>query len=170
MSQLPGDDDELKPSETEQQQVFEELAGALRLQSPNAARRAALRARVLAEAQFAQAPSGTSTVRAELASWISLGPKVEMKILRRDVATNMQSVLLRVAAGGMIPGHRHTLEEEFIILEGECSIGKHLLGVGDAHVAAPGSWHEDITTQTGALVFVRGEMRTAPPAPALPNY
>jgi quercetin dioxygenase-like cupin family protein len=135
---------------------FDELAGSLRSRPPEPARREALRARVL-DAARAAAPEGTATARGAEMPWIALAPKVEMKVLRRDAATRTQSVLLRVAAGGRIPGHRHTLEEEFIILEGECHVGSHRLGAGDAHIAAPGSWHDDITTQTGTLVFVRGE-------------
>ena len=157
----PSDDDaDVMSSEAGQAQVFDELASALSPQAPHGVRRDALRARML-EAARAAAPEGTATVRAADTQWIALGPKVEMKILRRDAATLTQSVLMRVAAGGSIPAHRHTQEEEFIILEGECHIGTHRLGAGDAHIAAAGSWHDDITTQTGALVFVRGEYRPA---------
>ena len=155
MNRTSDDGGDLKASEG----VFSELAGALRPLAPRPARRAALRTRVLAAAH-ATAPEGTATVRAASCAWIVLGPKVEMKILWRDAATRTQSVLMRVAAGGSIPGHRHTQEEEFILLEGECHVGTHRLGAGDAHIAAPGSWHEDITTRTGALVFVRGEYRS----------
>lgn len=153
-------DDDATFAEAASPPVFDELAGALRPQAPHAAQRDALRSRVL-EAARATAPEGTATVRASDTQWVALGPKVEIKILRRDAATLTQSVLMRVAAGGLIPAHRHTQEEEFIILEGECHIGTHRLGAGDAHIAAAGSWHEDITTRTGALVFVRGEYRPA---------
>jgi anti-sigma factor ChrR (cupin superfamily) len=159
MNRKPDESGAELSSEIEQAQIFEELAGALRLQSLEPAQREALRARSL-DAARAATPAGTATLRATEAAWLVLGPKVEMKILRRDPATRMQSVLLRVAAGGMIPAHRHTLEEEFIILEGECQVGTDRLIVGDVHIAAPGSWHDDITTQTGALVFVRGEIRS----------
>jgi len=142
--------------EADEGSVFDELAGSLRPQAPGLAQRENLRARVL-DAARAAAPEGTATLRGAEAPWIAVAPKVEMKVLRRDAATRTQSVLLRVAAGGRIPGHRHMLEEEFIILEGECHVGSHRLGAGDAHIAAAGSWHDDITTQTGALVFVRGE-------------
>jgi quercetin dioxygenase-like cupin family protein len=64
---------------------------------------------------------------------------------------------MRVAPGGVIPRHQHTQEEEFVVLEGECHIGAHRLCAGDAHIASAGSWHEDITTQQGVLVLLRGE-------------
>ena len=60
------------------------------------------------------------------------------------------------------PRHRHSKDEEFIVLGGECKIGTQRLVAGDAHFASAGSWHEDITTETGVLVLLRGEY--PPPA------
>ncbi len=51
------------------------------------------------------------------------------------------------------------------MLEGECQIGTHRLVAGDVHVATAGSWHESLTTRTGALVLVRGEY----PHPSWPS-
>lgn len=106
-------------------------------------------------------PSGTMTVRAEGAEWITLSPLVKFRRLRVDARAGSQTVLVRAEPGGFIPRHRHTQDEEFIVLEGECHIGGHHLRAGDAHFAAAGSWHDDITTQTGVLVLVRGECRAA---------
>ena len=102
-------------------------------------------------------PPGTQTVRAEGAEWIALTPLVKIRRLRVDAAAGSQTVLVRAEPGGFIPRHRHGQDEEFIVLEGECHIGGHHLRAGDAHFAAAGSWHDDITTQTGVLVLVRGE-------------
>ena len=104
---------------------------------------------------------GTSTIRAEGAEWIALSPLVKIRRLRVDIEAGNQTVLLRAEPGGFIPRHRHNQDEEFIVLEGECHIGGHHLRAGDAHFAAAGSWHDDITTQTGVLVLVRGECRAA---------
>lgn len=104
---------------------------------------------------------GTTTVRAEGAEWIALSPLVKFRRLRVDTQAGSQTVLLRAEPGGFIPRHRHNQDEEFIVLEGECHIGGHHLRAGDAHFAAAGSWHDDITTQTGVLVLVRGECRGA---------
>jgi quercetin dioxygenase-like cupin family protein len=72
--------------------------------------------------------------------------------------------LVRALPGASLPRHRHSQEEEFIVLEGECYIGTHHLRAGDAHFAAAGSWHDDVTTRTGVLVLIRGEY----PAPSHP--
>jgi len=108
------------------------------------------------------APVGTTTSRASEAEWIALSPLVKCRRLRVDTVAGSQTVLVRAEPGGRIPGHRHTQDEECIVLEGECHIGNHHLRAGDAHFAPAGSWHGDISTRTGALVLVRGEY----PAPA----
>jgi quercetin dioxygenase-like cupin family protein len=133
------------------------LAAATRPADLPAATREALRARVLERARDT-APEGTRTLRADAGGWLALDAHVQVRVLRRDAGTRTQTVLMRVAAGGRYPAHRHTQDEEFIVLEGECRIGAHRLGAGDVHLAAAGSWHDDITTSTGVLVMVRGEM------------
>lgn len=102
-------------------------------------------------------PEGTTTVRADEADWIALSPLVKVRRLRVDAEAGTQTILVRAEPGGCLPRHQHARDEEFIVLEGECYIGRHHLRAGDAHFAAAGSWHEDLTTPTGVLVLVRGE-------------
>lgn len=102
-------------------------------------------------------PEGTATVRAAEAEWIALSPLVKFRRLRVDVEAGSQTVLVRAEPGGCVPRHRHSKDEELIVLEGECYIGDHHLRAGDANFASAGSWHDDLTTRTGVLVLVRGE-------------
>ena len=138
-------------------EVFVEIASAARPAELSATKRVSLRERVLGAARET-APEGTRTLRANEGEWLDLDAHVRIRVLSRDAVAGTQTVLMRVAAGGRFPGHRHTQEEEFIVLEGECHIGAHRLGTGDVHIASAGSWHDDITTRTGVLVMVRGEM------------
>jgi quercetin dioxygenase-like cupin family protein len=103
-----------------------------------------------------------STLRAAEGEWRTVSPLVEIRVLRVDSIAGNQTVLIRVAPGGVMPRHQHAQDEEFIVLEGECRIGTLQLRAGDAHFARAGSWHEDITTSAGVLVLLRGEY----PAPA----
>ena len=134
---------------------FEQISGAV---AP-ADVKAETRERVWMKIRERVAPPGTTTSRASEAEWIALSPLVKCRRLRVDTVAGSQTVLVRAEPGGCIPGHRHTQDEECIVLEGECHIGNHHLRAGDAHFAAAGSWHGDITTRTGALVLVRGEYR-----------
>ncbi|HEY4367660.1 MAG TPA: cupin domain-containing protein [Steroidobacteraceae bacterium] len=119
-------------------------------------RREALRRQALRRARDATI-DGTATLRAENTPWVDCAPFIQMKVLRRDQAAGYQTVLIRMQPGGVLPAHRHKKEEEFIVLQGECHIGTHRLAAGDAHLAAVGSWHAPVTTQTGVVVLLRGE-------------
>jgi quercetin dioxygenase-like cupin family protein len=140
--------------------VFEKLAGALKPAEVSEAQRQRMRGRI--RELVAPLPAGMTTLRAAEGEWREMGPLAQRKVLRVDPVAGNQTVLIRAAPGGILPRHRHSQDEEFIVLEGSCRIGELLLVAGDAHFAAAGSWHEDITTDTGVLVLLRGEY----PAPA----
>lgn len=134
----------------------ESLASAVRPAELGAEQRDRMRRRIVDRARE-QAPEGTRTLRANDGEWIEIAPLVEVRELRRDEEPGTHTSLMRMRPGGVIPAHSHEREEEFIILEGECQIGTHRLVAGDVHIAAAGSWHEQVTTRSGVLVLLRGE-------------
>jgi quercetin dioxygenase-like cupin family protein len=140
--------------------LFARLATALPAHDLPGQQRELMRQRVMRS--VSGQPAGTTTVHASGGEWVALTPLVMMKVLRIDAQAGNQTVMVRARAGGRLPRHRHGHDEEFIVLEGECRIGNLHLRAGDAHFAAAGSWHDEITTDTGVLVLVRGEY----PAPA----
>lgn len=144
----------MPPDETGE--VFAALADGLRPATLADAQRQRLRDRVRAIPSEAL-PAGMNTLRSSEGEWLPLNPLVQIKVLRVDAAAGSQTVLLRAARGAVLPRHRHSRDEEFIVLEGECRIGDLRLQAGDAHFAAAGSWHDDIITDSGVLVLVRGE-------------
>lgn len=150
MSRSPDDDDDLPMD------LQDSLAAAVRPAELGTEQRGRMRRRIV-ELAREQAPEGTRTVRAGETAWVQIAPFVEVRELHRDELAGMHTSLLRMRPGGVIPAHRHEREEEFIILEGECYIGTHRLVAGDAHIAAAGSWHESVTTESGVVVLLRGE-------------
>jgi len=112
--------------------------------------------RILARIQSASPPL-TETIRAAEMHWVSAGPGVEVMVLRSNVERNDQTVLIRMQPGSVVVGHRHTQEEECLILEGEVFIGDLRLERGDRHVARPGAIHAPITAPQGALLLIRSE-------------
>jgi quercetin dioxygenase-like cupin family protein len=82
---------------------------------------------------------------------------VEMRELRRDETSGVYTSLVRMRPGGVIPAHHHEREEECIVIEGEVQIGTYHLSAGDVHIAAAGSWHEQVSTRRGVLVLLRGD-------------
>jgi quercetin dioxygenase-like cupin family protein len=137
--------------------VVERLAAAIAPVELAHADREAMHSRILRRT-LEDAPPGTFTRRAADMRWVSAGPGVEVKMLRMDRDRNDQTVLLRMQPGAVVVGHRHTQEEECLVLEGEVFIGSHRLGQGDMHVARPGAVHPPIRAPGGALLLIRSEM------------
>jgi len=136
--------------------ILELLTAALQPIELSVARRDRLRLRILSQARDS-VPPGTMTTRSAAAEWLQIAPLVAARELHRDEAAGTHTSLLRMQPGAIIPAHRHTKDEDFVVLEGECYIGTHLLHAGDIHSAAAGSTHEAVTTRTGVLVLLRGE-------------
>jgi quercetin dioxygenase-like cupin family protein len=119
-------------------------------------RRVALLDRI-AKRVHAAIPEGTAVRRGTAREWVQVAPFLQARLLNVDAESGMHASLLRMQAGGVLPSHRHTRDEEFIVLEGECHVGELLLVAGDVHFAAAGSVHGPITTTSQVLVYLRGE-------------
>ena len=95
------------------------------------------------------------TVRADCGLWEPIGPGLERKVLWQS--GDALSCLMRLAPGAVAAGHAHPIDEECVVLEGTLRIGPHLLlRAGDFHVGVAGVDHEDASTETGAVVYLRG--------------
>ena len=137
--------------------TIERLAGALAPAELTQAERDAMLARIMARAGQ-DPPAGTFTIRSADMHWVTVGPGVEVKVLRMDEERNDQTVLIRMQPGASVVGHRHTQQEECLILEGEVTVGDYRLFQGDMHVALPGAVHAPILAPHGALLMIRSEM------------
>lgn len=95
------------------------------------------------------------TIRADEGVWTALTLLVEMKLLYIDKSTESRSFLVRLQPNGSLPAHDHSTNEECMVLEGEVSLGGIQAKAGDYHLAPKGLRHGIISSQTGALLFVR---------------
>jgi quercetin dioxygenase-like cupin family protein len=86
--------------------------------------------------------------------WQPFGPGLTMKVLHHDGDT--MSYLVRLAAGASLPAHRHPVDEECVVLEGEMCIGDLVVGAGGYHLGRRGVLHDQLTSPGGALIFLRG--------------
>lgn len=93
--------------------------------------------------------------------WEVIADGVEQKILWRD--KDRISRFLRLAPGARLPPHAHDGDEECMILRGDAFVGDLLLQAGDFHLAPSGSEHGEVSSDCGALAFIRG--REALPLP-----
>ena len=130
--------------------------------------RASMRARVMertADVRPADVqPADTETIRGSEVAWREAWPRVWVKVLRADVAADVQITLMRFEPGGRIPGHAHRSDEECYVIEGEVLVGSHLVRAGDFHVAHAGGQHPDLFSGSGALVMLRSELHRPQPA------
>ena len=107
-------------------------------------------------------PFGTTTVRADEGVWQELAPGIHIKVLHEDPSTNTRSYFVRMEPGSRVPSRTHTQEEQCLVLEGEVTIGDHVMRSGDWRVARPESRHVDFWSKTGCLLFIRSELAARP--------
>ena len=147
----PLDPDDPRASEA----VAGSLAEALRPVQPLPARGAAMRERLLERARAGRAYSnGFITVRRDEGEWRPLVEGVRVKLLNDGAVA--RSVLVELEPGGALPIHRHHEHEECVVLRGEAQLGEITVRQGDYHIALAGSRHGRVSSQSGALLYLRG--------------
>ena len=139
--------------------AFDAVLAALALgaaeHAPPAAARQKLLARIAAEASPApDAARQFLNLRAAEGRWHEFGAGIEVKQLFKDPAQSTVTYLLKLAPGAQLPPHHHRGAEQCYILTGDLYTNKLRLGPGDFHVALPGSTHETISSEGGALVLI----------------
>ena len=88
--------------------------------------------------------------------WHATGEGVEVLSLRGD--SEVVSMLVRFAAGASVPDHRHALDEDCLVLQGEMFLGDILLRTGDYQLAPAGGSHFGETSDVGVLFFFHGAL------------
>jgi quercetin dioxygenase-like cupin family protein len=97
------------------------------------------------------------TVQPGPAGWQPFGAGVQLKVLHE--AGGVMSYLVRLAPGAALAAHRHPIDEECVVLEGEVVIGELRVGAGGFHLGRREVLHDHVRSDGGALIFLRG----APP-------
>ena len=139
-----------KPGEVLPPDITNALSSELTPIEMQPERRQALRERVMHTVR----ESAMHTIPSTGGEWKELTPLVQMKLL--SAFDGAHSFLLRMAPGAVVPAHRHPADEECIVLEGEAWLGDIKVCAGDYHIARQGTKHGAVTSQTGALLFIRG--------------
>jgi quercetin dioxygenase-like cupin family protein len=124
---------------------------------------ARVKARVLTAIR-SEGSAGSTTVRSG-EGWERLAPGIDRKLLWQ--AGSVTSCMMRFAPGAQVPAHVHAEDEECVVLEGTVRIGELVLHPGDFHVGHKGSLHVLATTDTGAVVFLRGVADAPAHAPSV---
>ena len=98
--------------------------------------------------------AGLCTVRAQEGIWHGLVSGIRYKPLWQSLQGN--SVLVEFAPDSALPLHRHNYLEEGIVLTGGLQLDDEELTPFDYHISPAGSRHGRISSNQGALAFLRG--------------
>lgn len=139
--------------------VLEALAAASRPISPNPGLKAALMARVSADAKARLGtPSDEQTpfltLRAEAADWAELAPGVKARTLLDDRTINRVTLLIRMEPGADYPDHHHAGVEECYVIDGTLNIAGTILNKGDYQRCLPHTDHGASFSTTGCLLLI----------------
>ncbi len=99
------------------------------------------------------------TLPAGGAGWQPFGAGLTIKVLHES--GGVMSYLLRLAPGAALPPHRHPIDEECVVLEGEVCIGELRIASGGFHLGRKDVLHGRLHSPHGALIFLRGAVPEA---------
>lgn len=100
--------------------------------------------------------SAAGWVDASAKPWLANGPGVQVQPLRGD--RDVVSMLVRFAPGAAVPDHRHALDEDCLVLEGDMFLGDILLREGDFQLAPAGGSHFGECSDNGVLFYFHGAL------------
>jgi anti-sigma factor ChrR (cupin superfamily) len=95
------------------------------------------------------------TLKLAQGQWQPFGRGLQIKVLNAAEG-GVLSYLVRMAAGSRLPAHRHPVDEECVVLEGEVRIGTLRIAAGGFHLGRKDVLHDDLHSVEGALIFLRG--------------
>jgi predicted ChrR family anti-sigma factor len=100
-------------------------------------------------------PAGFLVVRACEGEWRATEDEgVSYKLLFADRERGTYTTLLKMEAGSRIPSHRHLGVEQCLVIEGDVRSGLIEMTAGDFNCSLPGSVHEELVTEKGALLLL----------------
>lgn len=79
---------------------------------------------------------------------------VSFKLLFSDRERGPITTLVRMEPGSRIRSHRHLGVEQCLVLEGDVRSGEVGMTAGDFNCSMPGSVHEELVSDNGALLLI----------------
>ena len=135
------------------QKIEAALLEALEPVQPSTQQRSKIRAQLFQRIHASvTTESQRITIRSEQGHWRKIRSGIRAKILDKS----NRAFLLDIEPGASLPMHRHHADEECVVLRGSASLGILTVNTGDYHLALSGRRHGQISSQTGALLYLRG--------------
>jgi anti-sigma factor ChrR (cupin superfamily) len=104
-----------------------------------------------------EARTSMQVVRREQGQWHSIFPGVSIKVLHENTQEHTHTTLWRLQPGASVPRHRHSIDEECLILEGSILHAGTEYFAGDYLLSPKGVPHDQFIAPQGALFLIRGE-------------
>ncbi len=101
-------------------------------------------------------PRLTVTRSAEV--WLSIAPGVLKRQLHVDAEDGWESYFLKLEPGAEVAPHAHSITEECLVLSGAMEVDGEIVREGDLHIAFAGHDHGLLTSECGALLYIRGPL------------
>lgn len=145
---------------------YETVAGDLGMAAPAAEPPKGVRARLLALVSeeegegggrnlLKDAAPGFLVLRAGEGEWRPTDDTgVSYKLLFADRGRGTLTTLVRMEPGSRIRSHRHLGVEQCLVLEGDVRSGSIGMKAGDFNCSMPGSVHEELMSDGGALLLI----------------
>ncbi|HET7152626.1 MAG TPA: cupin domain-containing protein [Candidatus Kapabacteria bacterium] len=115
--------------------------------------RRALKDRIMAEVLASSAPKQV-IVKSDEGEWEDFAPGIKAKLLFQDVASRLNTILVRLQPGAQYPHHRHVGDEQCLVLEGDLVTDTIALKAGDYIMTPHGTEHTDTHTDGGCLLLL----------------
>jgi len=93
------------------------------------------------------------TIRRDGEGWLAAGPGLECRTLRADTAS--RSLMLRLAPGAAVQADELPLRGECLLVEGDVAVDDWAMRPGDYRLAREGAPRAALSSEGGALLFVR---------------
>jgi len=138
--------------------VIELLAGAIDAEPLDPAAQSRIKSKLF-QRIAADSTGRHLTLQPADGDWQPFGRGVQLKLLHE--AGGVMSYLLKLAPGAALPAHRHPVDEECVVLEGEVQIGELRLPAGGFHLGRKDVPHDRLRSETGALIYLRGAVPEA---------
>lgn len=113
----------------------------------------------LRESRSEAAPELPRVVRDAAGHWEDFAPGIRRRVLWREGP--LAAMLYQTEPGAMVPHHGHGHDEECLSVRGEVFADDVLLTEGDYQLAPAGSEHRCVSTDTGGVVYLHGDIDLA---------
>ena len=104
------------------------------------------------------AAPGTRTIAADEGVWESIARGVERKVTNVNRDKGLQSYLVRMKKGAILPPHDHPEEEHCVVISGVLRLGGREFGAGAYHYASKDERHLAISAVEDAVFFIHGAL------------